>query len=1209
MAVAAAVIVSIAPQAQAESQHLGNRSPNTAYGLNEVGEGKIFDHLIVQGQWVFRYQQNGTFLWNIQDGEMDLAAANNMHLKYQGVWYPSFSKNWHTPEIMKPELERYTRAVFDRYYSQGKKIDVLRVINEIGSDINRRPDLEVGLLDGYDPVQNPNPVDETGYDWLINLFAMVRGIADEYDPDVQLFINDYGLLGGGNNKRANLVNIINLVNNAEGGPYIDAVGCQGHGMEPTSGDTIKGNLDFLTERLEHDVDIYITEYDVNYAGDDQQLATYMRQFPVMWEHPSVTSVALWGFEEGHMWKVKPNAFLMRADGSDRPAMTWLRAYMNSKNTAPVTSFNLPVGDFLPLGADVNVQVQANDRDGVTKVDFYLDDVFVGTQAKTYDMDGYGEHDFVLSNLTAGDYTLKAVAYDTNGLSTTVEKTITVGSLVPPTGPADLIIYTEADATLRIGNFANRNYGGSSTITAWSKGGVSGRREAYLRFNVSSLPENVDSVWMELTPSSEITSSAQARVRFVPDDSWNESGGSGITYNTRPLPSKTLSIVDGIIGTDSVKFLVGNQVAEETAGDGKLSVTVDGYNSGVQMNFHSRDTDADSTLRPRLLVYLTPLPPYEGGLPVSDGLMLHLDASTLTDRNEGDEVLEWPNLVPGGRDATTTNDIAPLFAEGFFNGSDALRFDGIDDWMNIGNLVTESDGAEIFVITQASETDGEIDQRLISAFDTGANDTTAPNWAILREDDSNGKPLAMAPQLKILSGPDLHAAGVKLGRNGNASQNFFDGDIAEVVIFDRELEYWEHYEVAYHLLQKYGISSGTYPNPAPETPVLVGIPGESSVSLDWQDSNQVGMTFNVYRKSSPEEAFGPPIATDVIPSEYTDESVVSGTTYFYAVSSVDANEIEWRPSDPFEVTTLGTPPPGDGELPIRGGLVVHLDASSLTEQNGDPISSWGNQVVDGNDATNSGDARPTLIQDALNGAPVVRFDGIDDWMDIGNLQSETGDIEIFLITQAPETDGSTYQRIIANYGAGDNDWTAPNWIMWRNQDSSGNPLVMAPQLKTASKSNVNLAGVKLGRKGNDLERFFDGDIAEVAIFNRSLKDWERNEVAYYLAQKYTVDSGSYMNPETDPDGDGENTRSELIAGTLPDDASSVLRLKLNKDQFQPDRKGIIWQSVSNRQYLVERSFDLVEWHDYLTIQGDGSEFELIDTDDNERAFYRITASEQ
>ncbi|MEO0454394.1 MAG: hypothetical protein AAFY98_09700, partial [Verrucomicrobiota bacterium] len=61
--------------------------------------------------------------------------------------------------------------------------------------------------------------------------------------------------------------------------------------------------------------------------------------------------------------------------------------------------------------------------------------------------------------------------------------------------------------------------------------------------------------------------------------------------------------------------------------------------------------------------------------------------------------------------------------------------------------------------------------------------------------------------------------------------------------------------------------------------------------------------------------------------------------------------------------------------------------------------------------------------------------------------------------------------------------------------------------------------------------------------------------------------------------------------------------------QPDRKGIIWQSVSNRQYLVERSFDLVEWHDYLTIQGDGSEFELIDTDDNERAFYRITASEE
>ncbi|MGB0372646.1 MAG: DUF7594 domain-containing protein [Opitutales bacterium] len=810
-------MLSIPSQLHAESQHLGSLIPKTVPGEEEFGEGKLFDGSIVQGNWSWKVGRDpGTpesYRWNDPDYEMAFGTDRNMNLKYQGIWYPSQSRDWHTAEVIYEELEKYTLAVFERYYvDRGQNIDILRVINEIGADINRRPEIEVGLLDGYHPVDNPNPVNVTGYDWLINLFKMVREIGDEYDPDVELFINDYGLLGGATIKPNKLIDIIQIVNGAapEGTTYINAIGCQAHGLEGKSGDTIKAGLDRFADSLPG-VNIYITEYDVNVASDSAQLANYMAQFPVMWEHPQVTSVALWGFEEGYMWSVKPQAYLVRADGTDRPAMTWLRAYMNSKNTAPVASFNTPESSNLPLGSDVAVQIQANDRDGVTKVDLFVNDVFVGTQSKTYEMAGYGEHDFIVSDLAEGDHTLRAVAYDSNGLTTTIEKNISIVSLSPPTEVADLVIYPEADAYVRIGNFSNRNYGSDNTLVAQNKGGVSGRRESYLRFDLSTLPNNVESVWLELTVSSLGNSDGALTASFVPEDTWSE---SGINYDNKPSIAQTLSSVDGIMDVGDVTFFVGNQALEEASNDGKISIQIEEISANKNFSFYSREYSADPNLRPRLLVYLdsTPLPPYSGDIPVSDGLVLHLDASTLTERNEGDEVLEWPNLVPGGRSATASSDTSPLFAEGFFNGRDALRFDGIDDWMNIGDLQTETSDADIFLIVQASETDGETYQRLISAYNGGDNDWTAPNWIHLRDKDSDGNPLVMAPQLRVFSKSDVHLAGVKLGRNGMSSQNFLDGDIAEVVIFDRRLKEWERNEVAYHLEQKYNVISGAFVDP-------------------------------------------------------------------------------------------------------------------------------------------------------------------------------------------------------------------------------------------------------------------------------------------------------------------------------------------------------------------------------------------------------------
>ncbi len=72
--------------------------------------------------------------------------------------------------------------------------------------------------------------------------------------------------------------------------------------------------------------LYVTELDIDGFTDEEQLADYQRIFPVFWEHPAVQGITLWGFQAG-MWRTEQKAYLLREDGSERPALQWLRQYV------------------------------------------------------------------------------------------------------------------------------------------------------------------------------------------------------------------------------------------------------------------------------------------------------------------------------------------------------------------------------------------------------------------------------------------------------------------------------------------------------------------------------------------------------------------------------------------------------------------------------------------------------------------------------------------------------------------------------------------------------------------------------------------------------------------------------------------------------------------------------------------------------------------
>ena len=61
-------------------------------------------------------------------------------------------------------------------------------------------------------------------------------------------------------------------------------------------------------------------------SDQKQLEDYQKYFPVLWEHPAVEGITLWGWRLGG-WRPGRQMNLVREDGSERPTLTWLRQYV------------------------------------------------------------------------------------------------------------------------------------------------------------------------------------------------------------------------------------------------------------------------------------------------------------------------------------------------------------------------------------------------------------------------------------------------------------------------------------------------------------------------------------------------------------------------------------------------------------------------------------------------------------------------------------------------------------------------------------------------------------------------------------------------------------------------------------------------------------------------------------------------------------------
>lgn len=256
-----------------------------------------------EGKWGSVEGTRGSYNWNALDKIHDYAKQHNMPFKQHNFVWGSQQPGWISglsQADQKAAVEDWIKQFCTRY-PDTQMIDVL---NE--PPPHTTPPYMAAL----------GGAGSSGYDWVVTIFKWAR----QYCPTSVLIVNDYNTieLSGDNN------HMIDLVTKAKGaGAPIDAIGAQAHGLTNASASTTQMYIDKMASST--GVPVFISEFDLNIADDNQQKNQFQSLFTMFWNDNNVKGVTVWGYIEGQTWET--NSGLMSSSGTMRPAMTWLMSFL------------------------------------------------------------------------------------------------------------------------------------------------------------------------------------------------------------------------------------------------------------------------------------------------------------------------------------------------------------------------------------------------------------------------------------------------------------------------------------------------------------------------------------------------------------------------------------------------------------------------------------------------------------------------------------------------------------------------------------------------------------------------------------------------------------------------------------------------------------------------------------------------------------------
>jgi endo-1,4-beta-xylanase len=256
------------------------------------------------GKWgVVQPNSKDQFDWSALDAMYKYANEHNIIFKQHNFFCGNQQPTWVKVDNVAAAGEAWVKAFCERY-PKTKLIDV----------VNEPSHFTPGYVDGM------GGLGATGYDWVITAYKWAR----KYCPNAILIINDFNIIEYDSHHDKFMAMMKAIL--AAGAP-IDAIGAEGHDAYQKNTTRLMLRLDDLATT---GLPVYITEYDINLAEDDLQLAALKEQVQAFWDDPNVKGLTYWGYaidSNYSLWREHTN--LVNLDGTFRPSMTWLQDFIKS----------------------------------------------------------------------------------------------------------------------------------------------------------------------------------------------------------------------------------------------------------------------------------------------------------------------------------------------------------------------------------------------------------------------------------------------------------------------------------------------------------------------------------------------------------------------------------------------------------------------------------------------------------------------------------------------------------------------------------------------------------------------------------------------------------------------------------------------------------------------------------------------------------------
>jgi hypothetical protein len=213
-----------------------------------------------------------------------------------------------------------------------------------------------------------------------------------------------------------------------------------------------------------------------------------------------------------------------------------------------------------------------------------------------------------------------------------------------------------------------------------------------------------------------------------------------------------------------------------------------------------------------------------------------------------------------------------------------------------------------------------------------------------------------------------------------------------------------------------------------------------------------------------------------------------------------------------------------------GLKLWLKADALALSDNDPVASWTDSSGQGNHATqSSGGAKPTFKTNIVNSKPIIRFDGTTDFLNLPNFCSgfTAGDGFILLkrvtdpptvgqggfwqfgtsgnATHVPYIDGNIYDDFGATSrsAAGNPTPSLTSWTLYEvaSGASEWTARVNNSILYTTATNTVGFATAPALGWDARLSVFYEGDLAELIMYDSIVSGGNRTSIVGYINSKY------------------------------------------------------------------------------------------------------------